>query len=412
MRIFLIHQYAGNKGDRAVACALCEMIRSMYKHADIVISTSDPRLWEHDTLMKQNRVQFIPNAWDFTNISRGNKFYWNLLEKVKKYTFTILRESYLRGKNRLFAKAIINPTFYHNVQKADYIISVGGHHFTTLLSRDIVSSINYDAMAVGILKKHFVCFSQSFGPFDFHNKRNKLATINILKKCKLFPRENQSLKCLKDFLGETSNIKMTYESVLTLTSIFHSYIKPSLRERVIGISVYSTQKRTKEKYSCYVNSISKLCSKVIEKGYKIIFFPMELKGSNPDDRPLICEIINKIENKNSCLLYDKDMDTLEHLQEVSKCCMFIGHKTHSTIFALTSGTPLIGIAYHPKTMEFMKQYDMSEFCIDDRYLTADTLFEKVCLMENQMDKIGVCELVCSRKIAEIVRKDFKSIFSR
>ena len=42
----------------------------------------------------------------------------------------------------------INPGYRKVVQDADLVLSVGGHHFTTLLSRDLVSSINYDAMAV------------------------------------------------------------------------------------------------------------------------------------------------------------------------------------------------------------------------------------------------------------------------
>ena len=45
MNIFLIHQYAGNKGDRAVAYALCRLIKSIKGDAQITISTSSPTLW-------------------------------------------------------------------------------------------------------------------------------------------------------------------------------------------------------------------------------------------------------------------------------------------------------------------------------------------------------------------------------
>ena len=96
------------------------------------------------------------------------------------------------GKNSI-CKCFINPGYRKVVQDADLVLSVGGHHFTTLLSRDLVSSINYDAMAVLSLGKPLVCFSQSFGPFEFHNPKNEILTKKILSACKIMlPRELKS----------------------------------------------------------------------------------------------------------------------------------------------------------------------------------------------------------------------------
>lgn len=48
MNIFLIHQYAGNKGDRAVAYAMCNLIKSIDSSINITISTSSPELWNNE----------------------------------------------------------------------------------------------------------------------------------------------------------------------------------------------------------------------------------------------------------------------------------------------------------------------------------------------------------------------------
>lgn len=45
MRILLINQYSGNKGDRAVLYAMCRILKSIYRDVEITVSTSDPELW-------------------------------------------------------------------------------------------------------------------------------------------------------------------------------------------------------------------------------------------------------------------------------------------------------------------------------------------------------------------------------
>ena len=410
MKILLIHQYAGNKGDRAVAYALSNLIFAHDKFSSITISTSNLFLWKSEPFFIEKGIKFIPGAWDFNNVSQ-NKTYWKLINSFKKYTFTILRELYVNNKFCCLAKAFINPSFKRAVKEADVIISVGGHHFTTILSRDLVSFINYDAMATLLLKKPLICFSQSFGPFEFHNQRNKILTKKILEVSKLYLRERQSRDCLMKFGVGNNNIHMTYESVLSLNKLFPSYIIPSQREKWIGIAIYATQRRTPQEHEAYIQSISEACNYFIQKGYLVRFFPMELKGTGPDDRNLINEIIDQIEKKEHCYLYEQDMTTLQHISEVAKCRIFIGHKTHSTIFALTCGTPLVGIAYHSKTLEFMIQYEMENYCIDDKILSSQIIIEKVVMLEKNLDMIGEQEYLRSKEISDIITSDFNSILN-
>ncbi|WP_455587175.1 polysaccharide pyruvyl transferase family protein [Bacteroides sp.] len=388
MKILLIHQYAGNKGDRAVLYATCSIIKSIDSSIHISVSTSSPELWKGYSYYQEQQIEFIPSAWDYTRITH-NKKYWNIINKIKKYTFTIMRESYLSHTSSLVNRFLINPSFFGKARRADLIISIGGHHFTTILSKDLVSSINFDAMAVMSMKKKTICFSQSFGPFDFHNPRNKKLTQKLLSNCStLYPREEQSKKSLIELGVSTSLIKETYETVIFLNSLFPFHTQPSKREKKIGIAIYSTQRRSPEKHEAYIKTFSSFCDYAVEKGYKIVFFPMELKGTPPDDRVLIKEILSRVKQPNECTYIDKDMPTHEHLQEVAKCRIFIGHKTHSTIFALASGTPLIGIAYHPKTIEFMKQFNIEQYGINDDCLTSDILKNTFDCIENELDTIG------------------------
>lgn len=403
MNVLLINQYAGNKGDRAVLYALCNMLIRNYPDCQVVVSTSSPELWQDYPFYEQNCIRFIPSAWDYERIQpRG--LYWKLLNKLKKYTFTILRETSLRKIN--ICKFISNPEFYKAVKKADGVISVGGHHFTTILSRDLVSSINFDA-SIALTINKLICFSQSFGPFKFYNDRNYLFTRSILDKCLLLcPREDSSVDELKKMHLSNVQIRSTYESVITLNREFSHYVAVENRPKVIGVAIYCTQHRNSIEEQLYIRTISDFSEFVIRYGYKVIFFPMELKNSEPDDRPMIQKIVANISDKDSVEIINNDLLTLDHLKKVAECRLFIGHKTHSTIFALTTGTPLIGITYHPKTLEFMKMYGLEEYAIDDHFLSFDILKEKFLIIEPQLSMIGHQCNALSRKFADKIEQDF------
>ncbi len=400
MRFFLINQYSGNKGDRAVLYAMCRLLKSAYPDSQITVSTSDKKLWEGYEYYHTEKINFVPWSWDYNNV-RKNKLYWKFLNSCKKYTFTIFRETFLR--NICIAKFIANPDFYKTLKSSDIVISVGGHHFTTMLSRDLVSEINFDAMTV-LSKKTMICFSQSFGPFNFYNNRNKELTKRILSKCILMPRENKAKIDLIDFIGEKGNIHSTYESVLSLSK-YIKYNSVEFRDNAIGISIYCTQSRTQTDKQKYQKVISEFCDYAISKGFSIRFFPMEIKGSGPDDRYFIKEIISQTKQSEKCSIYDMDMETLDHLNEVAKCKIFLGHKTHSTIFALATGTPLIAISYHPKTIEFLQQFNLKDNVIDDTKISTSDIRDIFDRITNDLESVSRHEYDYSKKIANQIECD-------
>ena len=401
MRILLINQYSGNKGDRAVLYAMCRLLKSIYRDVEITVSTSDPELWNGYKYYSSEGIRFVPWGWDYDRVKKY-KFYWRFLNRFKKYTFTLLRESFMR--NVSLARFLANPEFKKALKQSSVVISVGGHHFTTMLSRDLVSSINFDAMVASSYRR-IICFSQSFGPFDFHNPKNRLLTQRLLSNSILMPREEKSVKEIHTFLGkEEAEVIPTYESVLTLANHIQ-YLPIEQRDNAVGIAIYCTQSRTVEERKHYQQTIADFCNYVIDKGYSIRFFPMEIKGSAPDDRGFIAEIIAKVLRADKCFIYEDDMETLEHLEEVSKCKIFLGHKTHSTIFALATGTPLIALAYHPKTIKFLQQFDMALNAIDDKQLSIQALIQVLDRLNTNLDEISQLEFNRSQEKAKKISSD-------
>ena len=409
-RVLLIHQYAGNKGDRAVAFAMCKLMKEVEQDISITISTSSPALWKNESYYEQNDIKFITNGWEFS--SATPKWYWRILNRFSKYSFTILRSLYLiLGKNHL-SYLFISPEFRRAVNMSDIVISVGGHHFTTLLSRDLVSSINYDAMAVLSLGKSLVCFSQSFGPFQFHNPQNERLTRKILHHCRLLlPREQEAVHELWSLGIPKSIIKNTFESVITLCSIIDPYVLPSERGKRIGIAIYATKNRKEDERLYYVDTMAVICNILHKRGFCTCFFPMEIKGTEPDDRGIIREIVDRVQNPKFCFVYDTDMTTEQHICEVAKCQIFIGHKTHSTIFAMLTGTPLVGISYHVKTMAFMRQFDIEQYCIEESNLSEKTFIEIYDKLSKEIDSVGMKLFSKAREMSEVIKNDIQLVLN-
>ena len=109
----------------------------------------------------------------------------------------------------------------------------------------------------------------------------------------------------------------------------------------------------------------------------------------PDDRPVILDIISRIDNKNLCDFMIEiylQMNTYEKLRNVK---FLSDTKLIQQFLLLATGTPLIGIAYHPKTEEFMKQFSVSFYCVVDKNLSSEILMNKLDNIESELDQVGV-----------------------
>lgn len=406
--ILILNQYAANKGDRAVLFAL---VSELLKHTNkITVSTSDPELWKGYTYYEDHNISFVPWGWDYQTESSGIK---RFLNSIKRYTYTINRELFLRADPifRWLVPFISNRLFSEALDRADIVISTGGHHITTILARDAISTQMFDLSQAIWKKKQLVLWSQTIGPLDFHNERNRLFVSKILKRIdKAFIRDKESFALVRDIVSPEKLIP-TYESVFVLNHQFKDFTLPSKRANRLGISIYSTKQRNENETAEYIETIASVANHAIKNGLKVEFFPMEIKGSGPDDRNMIKKIVALIDDVKKCVINDHDMDTLTHMKKVSECRIFIGHKTHSVIFALTVGTPIVALAYHVKTKDFLEQFGLSKNCISDNELTPELLITTYDNVMNDLENIGEVQYKQSRLFADKVSQDISSIFS-
>ncbi|MEI6139832.1 MAG: polysaccharide pyruvyl transferase family protein [Mariniphaga sp.] len=406
--ITIINQYSGNKGDRAVCYFILTEILKLNRF-NIVLSTNDRNNWKNEPIIKNNKIKLVPWGWNVENFIPKRRFDWERRRFFRLFGLPYLLNRLNNNKKGLgLAWLFINKEFKAAINISDIILSTGGHHLTTKFTPDCHNELLFDLAAVTLLNRNLIFWSQTFGPFDFKAVSNENAVRNILNRANhIYIRDIKSFEVLRALKVSEANVKKTYESVIGLNTTLNEYKLPSKRENLVGITVYNAESRTEFEYQQYCRTIAQITDWLIKKGFNVKFFPHEIKGAVVDDRKCINDILSFDLGKENVIIEQNDLTTEQHLAEIMKCKVFIGHKTHSVIFALTVGTPLIAISYHPKTIDFLKEYKLEENLIKDDELNIDRFISVFNFTYNNLDNIGLHEFEKSSFFAKSIQNDLK-----
>ncbi|MBN1972690.1 MAG: polysaccharide pyruvyl transferase family protein [Sedimentisphaerales bacterium] len=413
MNVLVINQCSTNKGDRAV---LYFVLRELKANGidNVTVSASNPQYWHDKPDFPNIEVRVIPWGWDVSRRKDAGflvkVFHLFLKVKLPRFIyFPLVRDALISGKRPWYLRLLVNKRYLEAVEKADLVISTGGHHLTTIIAGHIKTPQIFD-MAIALLyNKPLLLWSQSIGTFKYMSPANKTMIRKILSGAeRIFIRDEASLHEIEKIEVSSEKVLKTGESVFGLYAVVTSRIIPGKREPVIGISVWTGNKQNPQAWEAYTLCFAELINHALEKhGYEQVrFFPMELQGS---DRSCIEDIIKRVRKKECCRIVEDFPGTLEHINLISQCRMFVGHKTHSQIFSLAAGTPLLAIAYHKKTEDFMTQFGLEQYCISDSQLGDRKLIEIFDNINENFDQISITQQETAQKMYEKVRDDFSKM---
>ena len=410
MNVLVINQCSTNKGDRAVLYFVLRQIKACgIEH--VTVSASHPEYWLDKPDFPDVAVRVIPWGWDVSRKKNAGLIgkVFHLFRKVKlprRMHFPLVRDALVSGRRPWYLKFLVNKEFLKAVKEADLVISTGGHHLTTIIAGSIKTPQIFD-MAIALLyDKPLLLWSQSIGTFDFQSPANKTMAQKILSSAgKIFIRDVASEEQIRKLGVSLEHVSKTRESVFGLYDVIQSRTKPSERQNILGISVWTGNKKAASAWEHYVRSFAEFVDHAIETGgYRVRFFPMEMQGA---DRPCIEDIIELVGKKDHCEIVEGFPGTVEHINAISQCKIFLGHKTHSQIFSLVAATPLIAVAYHRKTEDFMAQFGLEDYCVVDTQLSCEKLvelFEKIC---DNLDAVSRKQQEIALGMFQQVGEDFK-----
>jgi len=423
MKIVVLPQVSSNKGDRAVLHFMLDcFIANGVK--EVTVATANPAMWENNHFQGGN-ISFIHQGWTIYARAESKvpfksiRYYClRILSKLRakfygKAGYSLLRTALVNQKFCLLAKLmcyLCNRELWKAIQKADAVVTTGGHRITTLLQPDVVGQQTFNMAMVVLASKKMYLWSQTIGAFNFKKEINRELIKKILTYSeRIYVRDINSIQELKAFLINDSKVFKTYDSVFGLRQDVSEYcgVVPSKRSNVLGISVYTGKSGRMIEYKQYIRSLAGLVKKAVDDGFSVKFFPMHIKDAG--EHRYFTDIMEQSSCADKCFIVDSLIDTIEHLKQLAQCKIFVGHKTHSIIFALLTATPLIAIAYHIKSIDFMRQYGLEDYGFIESETSPEKLisiFEKV---KSNLDEIHSIEAEKSDEMCKKVRQDFAGL---
>lgn len=205
-----------------------------------------------------------------------------------------------------------------------------------------------------ILKKPVIIFAEGLGPF--RSKIGILISKLFFKRCAyLSVRDEFSYDNIMK-LGINREVDIVADSAFLLEPSNDpnlNYKIPGKKLIGIAVSELATKygfkyKDEPDSYKGFLNLMSSVIDwLIIKQNAEVILIPHVVQIKR-DDYQTAQDILGLVKNKNSVKIISKEYNAMQLKKIISHCDLLIASRMHAAIAGLSSGVPVIGIAYSHK----------------------------------------------------------------
>jgi len=398
MKFFILNHCSHNKGDNSVLYYLTQCLDVVSNNNEVIVSCSDGKApfwakkevgavcWPGGKIFKTPEVGFVKNV-----LRRAN---FMLMRKLLYKAFLNLYANNHDSLAKAVAVTFFGSKLIKAFKEADKVICTGGHHISNVLEIDCVNP-QLVSMALADLYGHKpVMWSQSIGPINTAAPYSKKAMGRVFDACsQIYVRDDLSEACVKS-TSSAPTVKAP-DSVF-LSNILVKGIVEAPEKPYVCCAVYTAGISDDKYLAAYKASWVRITQEIIDKGFDVVFIPMQYKGFGGDERVFLNGIVNDA-GGNGVRFVDEDKSPKNTLTLFKGASFIIGHKTHSVIYGLALEIPTIAIAYHEKT-----RYFMSMFAFDD-YVYQDVIGNEKEIIDMISDETVTAQRVAHKELSLSVK---------
>jgi polysaccharide pyruvyl transferase WcaK-like protein len=399
-----------NLGDEAIIAAVIQNIRRRYPNADICGFTINPE----DT-RRRHKIAAFPirkmkrnPQWEKTPINRIADDYDTRSFTVKERTKAVL----LRLAPRLYSclRGISNKWFlpwdllrelsfliqcYRKLKDIDLLIIAGSQQLIDYVGGPWAFPYTlWKWVSIAKATHTKVSFvSVGAGPIHSHLGRLFIRTSLAQAAYRSF-RDEASRELVKN-LGVCGENNILADLVFSLETGSPSTTERGEPLHIVGINPIPFRDghywlgANPDRYESYTRKVASFAIWLTQKGYKLLFFPTQLRADPPVIADIIdlmkCQVGPEIEQK----LVHRMISSLEDLiSAIDMTDVVLATRFHGVVIPYLRNKPVLGIAYQRKTMDLMSQLDQSDYVVDINSFDVECLKARFILMESNLKSIG------------------------
>lgn len=352
-----------NKGDAGIVIAMLDKLRDKFDNPTIKIISLYPEL---DKDKYGDDVEVI--APSISVYKKDNGIVKSIRNILTFFVMTI--------KEKIHCYDSMLKAF----SDADLIISCGGGYMQSFGIKHFLTDFIYhysQLYAAKLMKKRYVIFAQTIGPFDKWTK--KIVKPIIEKASLVLTREPVSYKFVNDNFDCKNNI-LTSDVAFLLESDNLDFDIDNTKIN-IGITIRDWNFPGKPNSVLlkrnYIESIIAFVKHTLENNSRVVFYFMpQCIGPNSDNDLFIMNEISSVISSSRVHFIQTDL-TLGQLKGLyGKMNFFIGMRMHSNIFALGADIPCLAISYDRKTDGIMQLFNMTQYVINVEKITEQILTDR------------------------------------
>ena len=375
-----------NLGDEATIAAVIQNVRKRAPNAVLLGFTLNPEGTEkqHGIPSFPIRRRSTPNGasqqYETFLASTGEPGHRGAFLRTLKYCLNLMPPVYryvqsMRNTMPSFLRSWQEPSFlmecYKNLQRVDLLIIAGSHQLNDYVEGPWSSL--YTLLKWVLLSKltgtRVVFLSVGAGPI-----RSRLGRLFAKKAIGLADycsfRDQGSSQCIQG-LGVKGEHLVTPDLVYSLRfkiKQFEWNLPPS--RPVVGINAVPFVNpdywlgASAQKYQAYVTTLAEFALWLIHKGYVVWFYPTQLH-LDPGVINDVRTAMSRLGPKDVQYAPDMPIHSFEELiSAISMMDFAVPTRFHGIILPFLLKKPVLGIAYHPKTIDLMAQMGQSQYAID------------------------------------------------
>lgn len=411
-----------NKGDLGIMLSLATEIRRQDSGCEIIGISSfcgrDPLFQNGHILLKKYVTDVFPAIFGALGISILGSYKKNTISKLLCFITESIRYYLCMITPKAIGKRILTNEERRTLEQlmeCNCAISKGGTLFTDFNTVRGAFALRRVCRFYKLLKhfgiKYYI-IGQSFGPIS--NRFCLKMTNRIIKDANIvFLRER---KCISEYPSidlTRNNVAFSNDVAFLMDSLPVKDFQIDTSKSNVGMTI-----RCMPDDSLYLQVISEVINTLVikEKAYVHIFRQVAME-SEPDNKTAET-ILKRLNPKvREYVIYHRDNYLPQELCWMyGQMDFFIGTRLHSTIFAMVSGIPTIGISYQgTKTQGIFDNIGVSELAIIGD-ISASTIIGKIHYIRenrNEIEEIirqGVssARVEMSTAIAEIIEESKSS----